>query len=66
MREMRVSFVERRPAWKALLARDRVVLVCFCFDASHCHRTLLAGILEKLGATVAGEVSADEQRRVST
>lgn len=53
--EMRTSYRERRPAWDALLARDEVTLVCYCTDATHCHRTVLAGILGKLGASVRGE-----------
>jgi hypothetical protein len=64
--EMRRSYRENRAKWNALLARESVTLVCFCADPAHCHRTVLAGILGKLGATVAGERSAEEQRRVST
>lgn len=54
--EMRRSYVQFRDQWLALLARPRVVLCCYCVDAAHCHRTLLArDILPKLGATNAGE-----------
>lgn len=53
--EMRRSYREHRAAWDALLARAEVTLVCYCNDPAHCHRTLLAGILGKLGATVHGE-----------
>jgi hypothetical protein len=53
--EMRESYRTQRAAWDALLARESVTLVCYCTDAARCHRTLLAGILAKLGATVAGE-----------
>ena len=53
--EMRESYRTRRPAWDALLARDEVTLVCYCTVAARCHRTVLAGILSKLGATVRGE-----------
>jgi hypothetical protein len=53
--EMRESYRTHRPAWDALLARSEVTLVCYCTDAARCHRTLLAGILAKLGATIAGE-----------
>lgn len=56
--EMRISYRRLRPAWSALLARPRVVLVCYCTDAARCHRTLLAGILGKLGADVRGELPA--------
>lgn len=38
------------------LARSRVVLVCYCTDPTRCHRSLLAGILGKLGADVRGEL----------
>ncbi len=53
--EMRESYRTQRAAWDALLARESVTLVCYCTDPARCHRTLLAGILAKLGATVAGE-----------
>lgn len=53
--EMRTSYRERRAAWDVLLARTGVTLVCYCVDAAHCHRTLLAEILAKLGARLCGE-----------
>jgi len=56
--EMRESYRARRDAWDALLARRRVVLVCFCVDPERCHRTLLGrSILPKLGATYEGEIT---------
>ncbi len=55
--EMRTSYRGQRGAWEALLRRPRVVLGCFCPDAAHCHRRLLAGILVKLGAVDEGELS---------
>jgi hypothetical protein len=54
--EMRESYRANRPAWDALLGRERAVLVCYCTDPARCHRALLAGILGKLGADVRGEV----------
>jgi hypothetical protein len=54
--EMRASYRMYRAEWEALLERKRVVLVCYCTDANHCHRTLLARILWKLGAHVRGEL----------
>jgi uncharacterized protein YeaO (DUF488 family) len=45
-----------RAAWDALLARERVVLVCYCTDAKRCHRSILARILESLGAINRGEL----------
>lgn len=56
--EMRASYRVRRSAWEKLLARPRVVLVCYCVDSARCHRTVLAGILGKLGADVRGELPA--------
>ncbi len=53
--EMRRSYRDKRAAWDALLARAEVTLVCYCTDPAHCHRTVLAGILAKLGAEVRGE-----------
>lgn len=60
--EMRVSYRENRAGWDALLARDEVTLVCYCTDPMHCHRTVLAGILGKLGAAVKGERPLDPKK----
>jgi uncharacterized protein YeaO (DUF488 family) len=43
--EMRVSWRRHRAAWDALLARERVVLVCYCVEETRCHRTVLAELL---------------------
>lgn len=57
--EMRASHRNHRQTWDALLARPRVVLVCYCTDPEHCHRTLLgAAILPRLGAEYVGELDA--------
>jgi uncharacterized protein YeaO (DUF488 family) len=53
--EMRASYRDHRAAWDQLLARDAVTLLCYCTDPAQCHRTVLAGILGKLGADVRGE-----------
>lgn len=58
--EMRSSYRANRPAWEALVARPRVVLVCYCVDPARCHRGLLAGILGKLGADVRGELPPEK------
>lgn len=55
--EMRESYRTQRAAWRALLARESVTLVCYCTDPERCHRSLLASILEKLGAKNCGEVA---------
>ena len=54
--EMRSRYRRWRPVWDTLLAESHVVLLCFCTDANQCHRTVLAGILAKLGATNSGEI----------
>lgn len=54
--EMRESYRVNRQAWNALLARERVVLVCYCVDSERCHRTLLGQrILTAFGAVYEGE-----------
>jgi hypothetical protein len=53
--EMLASWRAHRTAWEALLARTRVVLVCYC-TSERCHRRLLAGYLVKLGAVDGGEI----------
>lgn len=55
--EMRTSYRANRAAWDALVARRRVVFVCYCVVHERCHRTLLArNVLPKLGATYRGEL----------
>lgn len=54
--EMRESYRCHRDVWKHMLGVERRVLVCYCADPERCHRTLLAGILSKLGAVVHGEL----------
>ncbi len=58
--QMRTSYRDQRAAWDALLAREHVVLVCYCTDAERCHRRVLAGILAKLGAVDEGELDATQ------
>lgn len=53
--EMRESYRTQRTSWDALLAREVVTLCCYCVNPVRCHRTLLAGMFEKLGATIGGE-----------
>lgn len=53
--EMRTSFMKHRKEWKALLARQSVTLTCYCKLPAQCHRTVLGGILAKLGADFRGE-----------
>lgn len=56
--EMRESYRRDRGPWERLLARERVVCVCFCTTPMQCHRYLLgAVILPKLGAVWCGEVT---------
>jgi len=53
---MLTSYRLHRDKWEELLARSRVVLVCFCPSGTFCHRTLLAGYMQKLGAKNGGEL----------
>ena len=53
--QMRDSYRLYRDEWDALLARETTTLVCYCTDPAKCHRTVLAQILVKLGATYNGE-----------
>ena len=58
--EMRASYRSKRAAWDALLAMERVVLLCFCTLDEHerCHRIALGQlILPKLGAIWCGEIT---------
>jgi len=52
---MRKSYRELPSAWRPLLEREEVTLVCYCPRRERCHRGLLAGILTKLGAQDMGE-----------
>lgn len=54
--EMQQSKIHNFNAWRELLARDSVTLVCYCAKRSLCHRVLLAGMLVELGAVDEGEV----------
>lgn len=54
-KEMRASYRENRERWDALLAWPEATLLCFCNDPARCHRTVLARLLVKLGATYQGE-----------
>jgi len=53
--EMALSRRTHAAAWDALLARERVVLCCYCFAPQLCHRGVLADLLVALGATYEGE-----------
>lgn len=53
---MRASYRANRARWDELLSQPRVVLVCYCKAGAFCHRTLLANILVKLGASYGGEI----------
>ena len=70
--EMERSYTRDRGPWLALLARERVVLACYCTAPTsgplRCHRVLLADILQRLGplhgrnVDVRGEVPAPSTR----
>lgn len=61
---MRRSYRLNRAAWDALLARDRVVLACFCADVERCHRGLVASALVACGACAGGEIAGRVTERL--
>lgn len=65
--EMLASWRDNREAWLELLRRETATLCCYCVSQPgqelRCHRRLLAGYLEKLGAVYCGEHA--EARRVA-
>lgn len=50
-------------AWRKLMARERVVLLCYCPTREFCHRSLLAQILTKKGAVDGGELGDDPNQK---
>jgi hypothetical protein len=64
--EMRASYRRDRAGWDRLLARPRVVLLCYCPNATRCHRTVLArDILQKLGVLYGGELVRPKEERAA-
>ncbi len=57
-RELRASYKQHPMAWTTLLSWQRVVLVCSGPSPERAVRVVLAGILEKLGASYAGELTS--------
>ena len=49
------SWHQNKYVWDKILELEQVTLVCFCPPGAFCHRILLAGYLEKLGAEYMGE-----------
>jgi hypothetical protein len=47
--EMAASRARDPGTWEAMLARPRVVLLCYCASPDRCHRRLLARMLVELG-----------------
>jgi len=59
--EMRWSYARlHHREWVELLERPRVTLVCYCVNPHRCHRSILANILEQLGAVNHGEVKSGQ------
>jgi uncharacterized protein YeaO (DUF488 family) len=61
LREMKASLSTNKLVWDALLARQRVVLTCYCTNPHRCHRTLLGLFLAKQGAVFQGELPPEDQ-----
>jgi hypothetical protein len=59
--EMRASYRMHRASWKTFLARERIVICCYCPPPPlRCHRVLLEAIFVKLGAEAHGELIEEE------
>ena len=67
--EMRASYRRDAGPWRELLARNRVVLGCYCQHRDPCHRGVLARVLLKLGVSLGrtvidcGEISPRREKR---
>ena len=55
-RLMLESYSQHRDVWDSLLAKDEVVLLCYCKKGAFCRRLLLAQYLQKLGGDYCGEL----------
>jgi uncharacterized protein YeaO (DUF488 family) len=53
---MRQNYKNNREEWEKLLAREKVVLLCYCYSGAFCHRYLLKDMLVKAGAEYKGEI----------
>ena len=53
---MKASYEAHPTEWSTFLAKDKIVLCCYCPAVAFCHRLLLAKILVKLGAEYEGEI----------
>ena len=56
-KEMRALYKLDQGPFCTLLAYPEATLLCFCENPERCHRTVLARLLVKLGATYHGERS---------
>lgn len=61
--EMRASWRAHRAAWRELLERPRVTLLCYCPDVARCHRGILVGLLSKAASHVGGAVTYGGEHR---
>ena len=53
---MKQSYKNNRNEWDNLLAKESIILMCYCYPQSFCHRYLLRDILVKLGAEAKEEI----------
>ena len=53
---MRKSYEDNFERWQEILAREELVLLCYCKSPGRCHRRLLAEMLEEAGANYEGEI----------
>jgi hypothetical protein len=60
--EMRDSFARNVEAWRALLERRELTLLCCCGNPNRCHRTLLAEYLRRAGERLGFDVEVIGER----
>jgi uncharacterized protein YeaO (DUF488 family) len=58
--ELRARYRADRSPWAALLARPETTLLCHCVGPARCHRSALARVLIRVGATYEGEREHNE------
>jgi len=45
---LRGRYAQNKQPFLDILARDRVILTCYCTDHTHCHRSLAMQVLQKI------------------
>lgn len=54
--QLRHSYINNRSLWEEMIANDIFAIGCYCRPITHCHRFILADVLQKLGGEYLGEL----------